>query len=106
MIKILRLYNGRDHELYPASLSPQADREQLGCVLSMMLSISTRYQAIDLRDKVYGILGILQGFGIPLKIEVRYDVTICDLYMLTAGAFLPWVSKFTIRAFSSQVFAD
>lgn len=54
------------------------------CLLSALLHIGRSYEATNPLDKVYGILGLLRGFGVTPHLEVRYDRTVCDLYMRTA----------------------
>ena len=86
MIKNLRLHNKRDrfYDRYQLNLPPQSEWKLPECTLGALLSITARHKSSDPKDKVYGILGILQDFGIPPEINVHYDWTICDLYMRTA----------------------
>lgn len=43
------------------------------CVLSALLYVGRNYEATKPLDKVYGILGLLRGFGVTPQLEVRYN---------------------------------
>lgn len=64
----------------PETWCPSPEKD----VLSTLLHAGRRYNATDPRDKVYGVLGLLSGFGVNPQLSVNYDRSVCDVYMSTA----------------------
>ncbi|KAI5865815.1 heterokaryon incompatibility protein-domain-containing protein [Durotheca rogersii] len=80
LLECLKIFKASIRSGYNLNGTPSRERP-----LSALLFVGRRYEATDPLDKVYGILGLLRGFGINPQLEVRYcDMTVCDLYMLAA----------------------
>ena len=59
-------------------LSAQAE------TLHSLLDCAKNYETTDARDKVYGILGIAEVLGCCIDVPVRYEESVCNLYMRVA----------------------
>ena len=55
-----------------------------GETLQSLLGCAKNYETTDARDKVYGILGIAEALGCRIDVPVRYEESVCNLYMRVA----------------------
>jgi hypothetical protein len=55
------------------SQNPTGTNSLKKCVLFVLLYVGKSYEATKPLDKIYGILGLLRGFGVTLQLEARYD---------------------------------
>lgn len=72
IIKILKLC------MVQATESSSLER---GDYFYTLLTIMKNYRSTDPRDKVFAILGLLEGLGVTPPLEPNYKISVCKLYM-------------------------